>query len=60
MAPKKRHGKDARMFFSLIYFFASFSIFYIQHDYVILQAMPHAIPQTHSAFYPHRSVMEIY
>ena len=24
------------------------------HDYVIPQAMPHAIPQTHSAFYPHR------
>ena len=24
------------------------------HNYVIPQAMPHAIPQTHSAFYPHR------
>ena len=23
------------------------------HNYVILQAMPHAFPQTHSAFYPH-------
>ena len=43
------------MFFSLIYFFAPFSIFYILHNYVILQAVPHAIPQTHSAFYPHRS-----
>ena len=42
------------MFFSLIYFFAPFSIFYIPHNYVILQAMPHAIPPTQSAFYPHR------
>ena len=24
------------------------------HNYVILQAMPRAIPQTHSAFYPYR------
>ena len=43
------------MFFSLIYFFAPFSIFYIPHNYVILQSMPHAIPQTRSAFYPHRT-----
>ena len=43
------------MFFSLIYFFAPFSIFYIPHNYVIPQAMPHVIPQTHSAFYPHRT-----
>ena len=49
---KKRRGKDARMFFSLIYFFAPLSIFYIPHNYVILQATPHAIPQTHSSFYP--------
>ena len=54
-AKKTRHGKDARMFFSLIYFFAPFSIFYIPHNYVILQSMPHAIPQTRSAFYPHRT-----
>ena len=40
--------------FSLIYFFAPISIFYIPHNYVIPQAMPHAIPQTHSVFYPHR------
>ena len=39
------------MFFSLIYFFVPFSIFYILHNYVILQAVP---PQTQSAFYPHR------
>ena len=52
---KKRRGKDARMLFSIISFFAPFSIFYIRHNYVILQAMPLAIPQTHSAFYPHRS-----
>ena len=44
------------MFLSLIYFFAPFSIFYIPHNYVIPQAMPHAIPQTHSAFHPHRRV----
>ena len=36
--------------FSLIYFFGSFCIYYIPHNYVIPQAMPHAIPQTHSAF----------
>ena len=42
------------MFFSLIYFFAPFSIFYIPHNYVILQAVPHAIPPTQSAFYPQR------
>ena len=32
---KKRCGKDVRMFFCLIYFFAPFSIFYIPHNYVI-------------------------
>ena len=37
-------GKDVRMLFSLIYFFTHFSIFYIPHNYVIPQAMPHAIP----------------
>ena len=46
--------------FSLIYFFAPVSIFYILHNYVIPQAMPHAIPQTHSAFYPHRYYTELY
>ena len=51
---KKRRGKDAQMFFSLIYFFAPFSIFYITHNYVIPQAVPNAIAQTHSALYPHR------
>ena len=40
--------------FSLIYFFGSFCIYYIPHNYVIPQAMPPAIPQTHSVFYPHR------
>ena len=54
MGAKKRRDKDALMFFSLIYFFAPFSIFYILHNYFIPQAMPRAIPQTHSAFYPHR------
>ena len=49
LAPKK----DA--LFSLIYFFGSFCIYYIPHNYTIPQVMPHAIPQTHSAFYPHRT-----
>ena len=44
MGAKKRRGKDALMFFSLIYFFAPFSIFYILHNYFIPQAMPRAIP----------------
>ena len=48
LAPKK----DA--LFSLIYFFGSFCIYYIPHNFVIPQAMPHAIPQTDSALYPHR------
>ena len=30
--------------FSLIYFFGSFCVHYIPHNYVIPQAMPHAIP----------------
>ena len=53
---KKRRGKDALMLFSFTYFFAPFSIFYIPHNSVIPQAMPHAIPQTHSFFYPHRNL----
>ena len=40
--------------FSLIYFFKSFCLYYIPHNYVIPQAMPRAISQTHSVFYPHR------
>ena len=52
---RKKRSKVARMFFSLIYFFAPFFIFYILHNYVILQTMQHAIPQTRSAFYPHRT-----
>ena len=48
LAPKKG------AFFSLIYFFKSFCICYIPHNYFVPQAMPHAILQTHSAFYPHR------
>ena len=44
--------------FSLIYFFKSFCIYHIPHNYVIPQAMPHAILQTHSAFYPHRNIIE--
>ena len=48
LAPKKG------VIFSFIYFFKSFCIYYIPHNYVIPQAMPHAIPQTHSTSYPHR------
>ena len=48
--------KDAHMFFSVIHFFEPFSIFHIPHNYVIPQAVPHAIQQTHSSFYPHRSM----
>ena len=51
---KKRRGNDARMPFSLIYFFAPISIFYIPHNYVTPQAMPHAILETDSSFYRHR------
>ena len=47
------HQKTAQLF-SLIYFFGSFYVYYFLHNYVIPQAMPHAIPQTHSSFYPHR------
>ena len=50
----KRRGRDARMLSCLIYFFAPFPIDYIPHNYVIPQAMPHAIPQSF-AFYPHRN-----
>ena len=38
----------------LIYYFGSFCAYYVPRDYVIPQAMPHVIPQTHSSFYPHR------
>ena len=60
LAPKRaRHG-DERILSHLIYFFAPFSINHIPHNYVIPQAMPHAIPQTHSTFYPHRLIDLIY
>ena len=48
LAPKKG------VIFSFIYFFKSFCICYIPHNYVIPQAMPHAIPQAHSSFYLNR------
>ena len=51
---KKRRCRDACILFCLIYFFAPFSIYYILHNYVILQVMPHTIPQAHATFYPHR------
>ena len=34
----------------------SFRQNYIPHNYAIPQVMPHAMPQTHSAFYPHRKI----
>ena len=49
LAPKKG------ALFNLIYFFGSFWVYYIPHNYVIPQAMPYAISQTHSPFYLHRS-----
>ena len=51
---KKGRGKDARMVSRSIYFFGPFSIYYIPHNNVIPQAMPHAIAQIHFVFYPHR------
>ena len=39
----KKGAAETRMLSSLIYFFALFSINYIPHNYVIPQAMPHAI-----------------
>ena len=39
LAPKNRRSKEACMFFSLIFFFAPFSISYIPHNYVIQQAV---------------------
>ena len=50
----KRRGRDTRMLFSLIHFFESLCINDTPHNYVIPQAMPHAIPQTYSVFYAHR------
>ena len=50
---QKRRGRDALMLSCLIYFFAPFLVYQIPHIYVISQAMPHAIPKTHSSFYPH-------
>ena len=42
-------GKEGA-FFSLSYSFESLCIYYIPHNYTIPQAMPHAIPRTHSSF----------
>ena len=47
-------GAKKGAIFSLIYFFELFCIYYIPHNYVIPQAITHAIPQTHSLFYSHR------
>ena len=47
-------GTKKGALFSLIYFFDLLCIYFIPHNYAIPQAMPHAIPQTHSSFYPRR------
>ena len=52
-------GAKKGAIFSLIYFFESICSYYIPHNYVIPQAMPHTIPQTHSPFYPHQLVVWI-
>ena len=49
-------GAKKGALFSLIYFFGSFCVYYIPHNYVIPQPMPHAIPQTHSSSYPYRTL----
>ena len=60
---KNRRSRDAYDFlFNL--FLCAISLYYIPHNYVIpqtmphaiSQAMPHAISQTHSSFYPHRVI----
>ena len=52
-------GPKKGAIFSLIYFLETFCIYYIPHNHVSRQAMPHAILQTHSAFYPHRLIVWI-
>ena len=47
-------GAKKRRTLQLIYFFESFRKYRISHNYAMPQVMPHAIPQTHAAFYPHR------
>ena len=49
---KTRQRRAYDFLFNL--FLCAISIYYIPHNYVIPQAMPHAIPQTHSFFYPRR------
>ena len=46
--------KKGRTFQFNLFLWVILHIYYISHNYVIPQATPHAIPQTHSAFYPHR------
>ena len=48
LAPKRRT-------LQLIYLFKSFRKYRISHNYAMPQVMPHAIPQLHAAFYPHRN-----
>ena len=53
--PKRTWQKRAYDFCSTsILFLCAIFIYYIPYNYVIPQAMPHAIPQTHSSFYLHR------
>ena len=56
---QKMRGKDVRVLSCIIYCFRPFSIYYIPHNYVIPQAMPHAIPQTRPVCYPHRCIRQL-
>ena len=61
--PRVKHSwsviQKSTALFNLIYFFGSFCVYYIPHNYVIPQAMPHAIPQLISPFTsPMRKVLE--
>ena len=56
-SPPKKKTRQRRAYtflFTSNLFLCAISINYFPHNYVIQQAMPHAIPQTHSAFYPRR------
>ena len=52
LAPKKARQRRAHAFLMNFFLCAIFHKLLIPHNYVILQAKPHAIPQTLSVFYP--------
>ena len=56
-SPAKKKARQRRAYtflFTSNLFPYAISINYIPHNYVIPQVMPHASPQTHSAYYPRR------